>query len=86
MRKFFSDNYELRFNVMKQVEEFRRKATDGNYSMNNFAGEATDGNYSMSNFAREATGYSGESRDGFYIVRNSVESVVFYEISPLTTH
>ena len=77
MRKFFSENYELRFDVMKQVEEFRRKATDGNYSLSNFAREATDGNYSMSNFTREATGYSGESKDGLYIVRNSVESVVF---------
>ena len=30
VRRFFKENYELRYNVIKQIEEFREKPTHGN--------------------------------------------------------
>ncbi|MBQ9204865.1 MAG: hypothetical protein IJ155_11590, partial [Prevotella sp.] len=66
VRKFFSENYELRFNVMKQVEEFRQKATDGNYS--------------MSNFAREATGYSGEASGWQQLTDRELRKMAFEQM------
>ena len=41
VRKFMEKNYELRYNIMKQTEEFRQKASYGNYSMSNSENNAT---------------------------------------------
>ena len=54
VKRFFDKNYELRYNELKQVEEFRGKAT-------NFCGEATGGRGEATNFHGEATGDRGEA-------------------------
>jgi predicted P-loop ATPase len=55
VREFMEKNYELRYNIMKQTEEFRKKATNENYSMSNSHQKATNENYSMSNSENNAT-------------------------------
>ena len=55
VRKFMEKNYELRYNIMKQTEEFRQKASYGNYSMSNSRQKASNCNYSMSNSENNAT-------------------------------
>ena len=54
VKRFFDKNYELRYNELKQVEEFRGKAT-------NFRGEATGDRGEATNFRGEASGDRGEA-------------------------
>ena len=70
VQAFFDKNYDLRYNVMKQIEEFRpkagnvhQKATDENYSLSKFAQWATNENYSMSNRKRKTTFSDGMDKN-----------------------
>ena len=49
VREFMEKNYELRYNVMKQTEEFRPKkgqdSTNEHYKTGNFCYDSTNGNY-----------------------------------------
>ena len=55
VRRFFKENYELRYNVIKQIEEFREKATHGNEKATHGAEWATHKNEKATHRGRKQT-------------------------------